>query len=184
MYKLKKITDFMFAFLFLIKLSYQLILENCSSVQPGLVLSMYYSPTCPHCKKYDPVLTGIANNAAAKGVPITIQKVNCDICDCDSVNVLKVPTTILRNNGVEIARQSGFMDCKTVGSFLSKNLCDVNGQLIPKNQNNTNVYGWRNNNIEQPLPVVPETPTNVIPIGDLQKNQPACALASNSGTCN
>ena len=184
MYKLKKITDFMFVFLFLIELSCQLILEDCGSMQPGLVLTVYYKPTCLSYQKYEPVVTDLANSVAAKGVPITIQKVNCDICDCNSMNVFEAPTTILRDNGAEVARQRGFMNCKTINSFLSKNLCNVNSELIPKNQNNTNVYGWKTYNIEQPLPAIPEIPTNVIPICELPKCQSACSLALTSGTCN
>jgi thioredoxin domain-containing protein 5 len=143
--------------LLFIAFSAQEIIFDCNTNRPGIVLSVYYQEWCSACKKYEPTLVNMATNAAVRNVPVTIQKVNCDKCDCDSVNIRSYPTTILRENGVELGRFSGAVDCSYVGNFMNTYLCNKSGTLSsignesscggvpnPANQNSamvTNTFG-------------------------------------------
>lgn len=116
-------------FLLFLTLSLQEIIYDCNTNRPGVVISVYYQEWCSACKKYESTLVNMATNAATKNVPVIIQKVNCDLCDCDSVNIRSYPTTILRENGVELGRFSGAVDCSYVGNFMNTYLCSKNGIL-------------------------------------------------------
>ncbi|WUR02535.1 thioredoxin-1 [Vairimorpha necatrix] len=112
-------------------------IESCDRINTGIVLSIYYTTYCRFCQAYMPEMEKMAYNASLKGVPITVQRINCEVCSCDFDNIKGYPTTILRENGIEIARKSGKMECSEVSNFLQQNLCETNGHLVGKNNIST-----------------------------------------------
>ncbi|KAK6089750.1 hypothetical protein P3W45_001252 [Vairimorpha bombi] len=105
-------------FVVFICLSWQVIVEQCSIDDVGLVLTDYYQKWCPACQKLDPVLQEIDNTLERHNLDIKIQKIDCKDCKCDDNDIQSYPTVVLRKDGKEISRFSGYKSYKDLGDFL------------------------------------------------------------------
>ncbi|EOB15080.1 Thioredoxin [Nosema bombycis CQ1] len=105
--------------LLLFRVSFQLLVETCGSPnKDGLVLTDYYQKWCPACQKLDPVLDEIGNHLERFGVDIHIEKVDCNECKIHDESIKAYPTVVLRKDGVEVNRFSGYKSYDEVKEFL------------------------------------------------------------------
>ncbi|EEQ81570.1 hypothetical protein NCER_101950 [Vairimorpha ceranae BRL01] len=105
--------------IFLLHFSLQVVVEQCAVESSGFVLLDYYQKWCPACQKLDPVLEEIDNTLERNGYDITVQKVDCNNCEFNKEDIKSFPTVVLKNNGNEVARFSGYKSYKELGEFLS-----------------------------------------------------------------
>ena len=76
---------------------------------PGSILAEFWSPHCPHCLEFAPVLRDAASETAGKGV---IVQINIDENPrlTARFKITGVPTVILLIDGKEVKRASGTMN--------------------------------------------------------------------------
>jgi thioredoxin-like negative regulator of GroEL len=85
---------------------------------PGSVLAEFWSPRCPHCLEFAPVVREAARETAGKGV---IVQVNTDENPSLAARfkVSGVPTVILFHDGKEVKRAGGSMDIQNFLAWIN-----------------------------------------------------------------
>jgi thioredoxin len=87
---------------------------------PGKVLIDFYTPTCPPCRMFAPILDEIATEQAGK-----LKVVKVDASEegqlASEFGVTAVPTFVLLDNGVRKAQITGAKPKKAFEQWLSEN---------------------------------------------------------------
>lgn len=89
-----------------------------SLVSNDLVLVDFYATWCGPCKMLSPVLEDLSSDRA------NIDIVKVDVDESESLarryGVMAVPTLILFKNGVEVAKQTGFMSKDMLSNWIEE----------------------------------------------------------------
>jgi thioredoxin 1 len=87
------------------------------TVSTGIVVVDFYASWCGPCKKFGPVFEKLSNEMEGS---VVFVKCNADDCvnTMNSYKVQSIPTVILFKDGVEVARNTGFMDQNAFRAFI------------------------------------------------------------------
>ena len=96
--------------------NYQQEVEN----YPGKVLIDFYTPTCPPCRMFAPILDQIATEQAGKLKVVKVDASEEGKLAAD-FGVTAVPTFVLLDNGVRKAQLTGAKPKKAFEQWLSEN---------------------------------------------------------------
>ncbi|CAE6471161.1 hypothetical protein ACGC1H_001002 [Rhizoctonia solani] len=99
-----------------------------TSISKGLWLVEFYSPYCPHCKRFAPTWDKVAKEKAPlEGISgFTMAQVNCiaqgDLCNSSGVE--GYPTVMLYRDGKKIEEYSGDRSRDNLSSWIDKRVAD------------------------------------------------------------
>ncbi|CAE6365890.1 unnamed protein product [Rhizoctonia solani] len=102
--------------------------DFASSISKGLWLVEFYSPYCPHCKRFAPTWDKVAKEKAPlEGISgFTMAQVNCiaqgDLCNSNQVT--GYPQVILFKEGEKIEEYSGDRTPDDLSSWIDKRVAD------------------------------------------------------------
>ncbi len=83
----------------------------------GEVIAFFYSPTCPHCRRFSPFIEEVGGKSTLPFVFVDISDYSDPVWDRYDIDV--VPTVIHFNNGKVVNRISGRLGGKYLSDFLA-----------------------------------------------------------------